>query len=128
MMLNAIQLHACLVLTVMYAHPSIFNSQYSVHFIITPHIITQHTRIQIITIYDNIPTHTQVKCSAMVRLYVTPPNGIVWKFTNIIGVLAVMNDNNMKGHFLRIVDVKVAPPFSFRPIPLKSSIDINMVV
>lgn len=49
----------------------------------------------------------QIKGTAVVRLYVTPPNGIVWKFTNVIGVLAVMNDNNVKGHFLRIVDIRV---------------------
>lgn len=44
--------------------------------------------------------------STVARLYVAPPNGIVWKFANIIGALAVMNDKNMKGHFLRMIDIK----------------------
>ena len=49
----------------------------------------------------------------MVRLYATTPNSNSWKFTNIIGVLAVVNDTNMKGHFLRVVDVKVMTSLTF---------------
>eukprot|EP01111_Echinosteliopsis_oligospora_P000744 TRINITY_DN1087_c0_g1_i3.p1 TRINITY_DN1087_c0_g1~~TRINITY_DN1087_c0_g1_i3.p1 ORF type:complete len:557 (+),score=309.68 TRINITY_DN1087_c0_g1_i3:74-1744(+) len=42
----------------------------------------------------------------LVRLYVAPPPGNAWKFTNVMGAVAIMDDKNMKGHFLRVIDTR----------------------